>query len=121
MTVMPNQLTQIFMPSKVGIKDTTAFVTEQQFKDHGLTELVSLKSILTSEEMQFVSTLASGLSMIYIESSDTKMLIPMKTLFTNKNGYTESRDTLVPKGFSARTETVNGQRGLVGFPVIAGG
>ena len=38
MTVMPNQLTQIFMPSKAGIKDTTAFVTEQQFKDHGLTE-----------------------------------------------------------------------------------
>ena len=116
MTVMQHQLTQIFMPSKAGIKDTTAFVTEQQFKDHGLTELVSLKSILTSEEMQFVSSMASRLGMIYIESSDTKMLIPMKTITTDG-----VRDTLVPKGFSARTETVNGQRGLVGFPAIAGG
>ena len=116
MTVMQHQLTHIFMPSKVGIKDATSFVTEPQFKEQGFTELVSLKSILTSEEMQFVSSMASRLGMIYIESSDTKMLIPMKTI--TADGV---RDTLVPKGFSARTETVNGQRGLVGFPAVSGG
>jgi hypothetical protein len=116
MTVMQHQLTQIFMPSKAGIKDTTSFVTEQQFKEHGFTELVSLKSILTTEEMQFVSSLASRLGMIYIESSETKMLVPMKTI--TADGV---RDIRVPKGFTARTETVNGQRGLVGFPAVSGG
>jgi len=120
MTVMPNQLTHIFMPSKVGIEDATTFVTEPQFKEQGFTELVSLKSILTSEEMQFVSSMASRLGMIYIESSNTKMLIPMKTI-TTVDGLSTTRDTLVPKGFSARTETVNGQRGLVGFPAVSGG
>lgn len=118
---MTQQITEIIMPIKCGIKDTAAFVTEQQFKEHGHTELVTLKSVLTSEEMQFVSSVGSRLGMIFIENSSTKMLIPMKTMFTREDGVSSTRDTLVPKGFTARTATVNGQRGLVGFPAISGG
>jgi hypothetical protein len=114
---MTKQITEILMPSKCGIKDdTTSFVTEAQFKEHGLTELVPLKSVLTNEEMQFVSSVGSRLGMLFIESSTTKMLVPMKTI--TADGV---RQTLIPKGFTARTETVNGQRGLVGFPAISGG
>ncbi len=113
---MTKQITEILMPSKCGIDTDVSFVTEAKFKEHGLTELVPLKSILTSEEMQFVSSVGSRLGMIFIESSTSKMLVPMKTI--TADGV---RETLIPKGFTARTETVNGQRGLVGFPAIAGG
>jgi len=44
------------------------------------------------------------------------VLVPMKTITVEG-----TRETRIPKGFSARTETVSGQRGLVGFPAIAGG
>ena len=119
MTVMPNQLTQIIIPSKIGL-DGAEYVTEKQFKGLGFTELVSLKSILTPEELQYVTSTGSGLSMMYIESSNTKMLVPMKTIISI-DGYSSKRDTMIPKGFSARTATHNGQRGLVGFPTVSGG
>ena len=119
MTVMQHQLTTIIIPSKIGINDTK-YVTEKKFKGLGFTELVSLKSILTPEELQYVTSEGSALSMMYIESSNTKMLVPMKTIISI-DGKSSTRDTLVPKGFSARTATHNGQRGLVGFPTVSGG
>jgi hypothetical protein len=54
--------------------------------------------------------------MMFIESNTSKVLVPMKTITTDG-----ARETMIPRGFSARTETVNGQRGLVGFPAISGG
>jgi hypothetical protein len=44
------------------------------------------------------------------------VLVPMKTITSEG-----SRGMRIPLGFSARTETVNGQRGLVGFPAVSGG
>ena len=115
MTVMPQQLTQIFIPSKVGL-ETPEFLTEVQFKEQGYTDLVNISSILTDEEIQFVSSTGSRLGMIYIENSMSKMLVPMKT--TTISGV---REIKIPRGFTALTTTVNGQRGLVGFPAISGG
>ena len=113
MTVMNTQITQIFIPSKIGM-ETPEFITEVQFKEQGHTEMVKLSSILSAEEKQFVSALGSRLGMMFIESN--KVLVPMKTITTDG-----ARETMIPRGFSARTETVNGQRGLVGFPAISGG
>jgi len=112
---MPNQLTQIFMPMKVGM-ETPEFLTEVQLVAQGYTDLVNISSILTDEEIQYVSSVGSRLGMIYIENSMSKMLVPMKTIL--QDGV---REVKVPRGFTARTETVNGQRGLVGFPAISGG
>lgn len=112
---MTQQITEIMIPSKIGI-ETPEFKTELQFKEEGHTELVELSSILTAEEKQFVSSLGSRLGMIFLESSTSKVLVPMKTITVEG-----TRETRIPKGFSARTETVSGQRGLVGFPAIAGG
>ena len=112
---MPNQLTQIFMPMKVGM-ETPEFLTEVQIVAQGYTDLVNISSILTDEEIQYVSSVGSRLGMIYIENSMSKMLVPMKTIL--QDGV---REVKVPRGFTARTETVNGQRGLVGFPAISGG
>ena len=115
MTVMPQQLTQIFIPSKVGL-ETPEFLTEVKLKEQGYNDLVNISSILTDEEIQYVSSVGSRLGMIYIENSMSKMLVPMKTIL--QDGV---REVKVPRGFTARTETVNGQRGLVGFPAISGG
>lgn len=112
---MPNQLTQIFMPMKVGM-ETPEFLTEVQLIEQGYTDLVNISSILTDEEIQYVSSVGSRLGMIYIENSMSKMLVPMKTIL--QDGV---REVKVPRGFTARTETVNGQRGLVGFPAVSGG
>jgi hypothetical protein len=112
---MQDQLTQILIPSKIGI-ETPNFITEVQLKEQGHTEMVKLSSILSAEEKQFVSSLGSRLGMIFIESDTSKMLVPMKTITSNG-----ARETMIPRGFSARTETVNGQRGLVGFPAVSGG
>jgi hypothetical protein len=115
MTVMENQITQIFIPSKVGMK-TPEYITEQQFKQQGHTELVDLSSILTAEEKQFVSSSGSKLGMIFLESDTSKVVVPMRTI-TDEG----SREMRIPRGFSAHTATVNGQRGLVGFPAVTGG
>tara|TARA_R110000787_G_C13384004_1_gene442050 strand:- start:787 stop:1140 length:354 start_codon:yes stop_codon:yes gene_type:complete len=115
MTVMPQQLTQIIMPMKIGM-ETPEFLTEVQFKEQGYTDLVNISSILSDEEIQYVSSVGSRLGMIYIENSMSKMLVPMKTIM--EDGVREMK---VPRGFTARTATVNGQRGLVGFPAISGG
>ena len=115
MTVMENQITQIFVPSKAGMK-TPEFITEQQFKQQGHTELVDLSSILTTEEKQFVSSIGSRLGMIFLESDTSRVVVPMRTITAEG-----SREMRIPRGYSAHTATVNGQRGLVGFPVIAGG
>jgi hypothetical protein len=112
---MTEQITQIFVPSRIGI-DIPEFKTEVQFKKEGHTEFVELSSILTAEEKQFVSSQGGRLGMIFLESSTSKVLVPMKTI--TAEGI---RDMRVPLGFSARTETVSGQRGLVGFPAVSGG
>ena len=103
------------MPMKVGM-ETPEFLTEVQLVAQGYTDLVNISSILTDEEIQYVSSVGSRLGMIYIENSMSKMLVPMKTIL--QDGV---REVKVPRGFTARTETVNGQRGLVGFPAISGG
>ena len=100
---------------KIGM-ETPEFLTEVQFKEQGYTDLVNISSILSDEEIQFVSSVGSRLGMIYIENSMSKMLVPMKTTITS--GLREMR---IPRGFTARTTSANGQRGLVGFPAIAGG
>jgi hypothetical protein len=112
---MTKQITEIMIPSKIGI-DTPEFKTEVQFREEGHKEFVELSSIFTAEEKQFVSELGSRLGMIFLESSTSKVLVPMKTITAEG-----SRGMRIPAGFSARTETVNGQRGLVGFPAISGG
>ncbi len=112
---MTNQITQIFIPSKVGM-ETPTFMTEAQFKQQGHTELIDLSSILTTEEKQFVSSLGSRMGMIFLESSSTKVIVPMRTVTS-----TGSREMKIPQGFTAQTATVNGQLGLVGFPAVSGG
>jgi len=115
MTVMPQQLTTIFIPSKVGL-ETPEFLTEVKLKEQGYNDLVNIKSILTDEEIQYVSSVGTRLGMMYIENHTKKMLVPMITIL--EDGVREMR---IPRGFNARTATVNGQRGLVGFPAISGG
>ena len=112
---MTQQITEIIIPAKIGI-ETPEIKTEVQFKTDGHTEFVELTSIFTAEEKQFVSSLGSRLGMIFLESSTSKVLVPMKTITSEG-----SRGMRIPLGFSARTETVNGQRGLVGFPAVSGG
>jgi hypothetical protein len=119
MTVMQPQLTTTIIPSNVGIEGAN-YENERKMKELGFTELVSLKSILTPEELQYVTSQGSALSMMYIESSNTKLLVPMKTIIS-VDGFSSKRDTMIPKGFSARTTTHNEQRGLVGFPTVSGG
>lgn len=120
MTVMQHQLTKIVLPSTAGIKsdDTEGFFTEVQFRELGFTDLVDITSILTPEEKLYVSEQGSALGSLFIESLQTgeKFLVPMKTI--TSDGVRESR---VPRGFTPRTVTVEGQRGLVGFPTVAGG
>ena len=112
---MQQQLTQIFIPSKVGL-ETPDFLTEVKFVEQGYRDLVNISSILSDEEIQFVSATGSKLGMLYIENSMSKMLVPMITIL--EDGVREMR---IPRGFTARTETLNGQRGIVGFPAISGG
>ena len=120
MTVMQHQLTKIVLPVNAGLKsgDTKGFFTEVQFKELGFTDLVDITSVLTPEEKQFVSAKGSELGMLFMEDtiSGQKFLVPMNTI--TKDGVRESR---VPRGLSARTVTAEGQRGLIGFPAIAGG
>ena len=112
---MPNQLTQIFIPSKIGL-ETPEYLTEVKIREQGYTDLVNIKSILTDEEIQYVSSVGSGLGMMYIENHTRKMLVPMITIL--EDGVREMR---IPRGFTARTATLEGQRGLVGYPTISGG
>lgn len=112
---MQDQLTQILLPSKIGIEIPT-YTTEEMFKEQGYTEFVDLSSILTTEEKQFVSSLGSKLGMMFLESDTSKVIVPMKTITS-----TGVREMRIPQGFSARTSTVSGQRGLIGFPAVSGG
>lgn len=110
------QITRIFAPSRLGLEVPDKYTTEQEFKEQGYTDMVDIMSILSPEEKQFVSKEGGKLEMMYIQNGESKHLVRMNTILADG-----VRNMRVPNSFSARTETLSGQRGLVGYPRVAGG
>jgi len=115
---MNNQITKIFIPSRAEIEDAK-HMTENKFIEQGYTLDTNVTSILTAEEKQFVSSLGSRLDLLYIENNTSSYLVKMKHIRHADDGG--NREMRIPSGFSAKTISVNGQRGLLGYPVVSGG